>query len=444
MATNGLPQTRSKFHLMLKRLSFVGVIFCLLSAIFISLPVYAQSGPPPSLPEGNSGIAVLYPHDVGISSDPEVIFFDDFEAYDSASQLWDRWDNVFQMHLTRIATENERVYEGAKALEFRIPQLDGEISNAVVKDLVPKEEVIFVRYYTKFDAEHYSVQSNHNGVGIQANYCCPGVPADGTNKFHVGLENSRTSEAEASPGPTHLYIYHPEQRSQWGDHWFPDGTVMPNTSIPGDFGPYFVPRPNYTPLLDSWHAVELMVKANTPGQQDGRIAFWIDGTLIADYPNVRLRDIDTLDIDRISLSFHINGSTPRENFKWYDNVVIARSYIGPMSAIVDNSPPLVLLTAPISGTMISDFSIVTVSADASDDVGVVGVQFKLSGANLGAEDQSAPYSIAWPSILTDNGVYTLTAVARDASGKQATSAPVAVTVANPPLAERIYLPLSQK
>jgi hypothetical protein len=32
----------------------------------------------------------------------------------------------------------------------------------------------------------------------------------------------------------------------------------------------------------------------------------------------------------VSLSFHINGSTPRENFKWYDNVVVARSYIGPL------------------------------------------------------------------------------------------------------------------
>ena len=35
-----------------------------------------------------------------------------------------------------------------------------------------------------------------------------------------------------------------------------------------------------------------------------------------------------------------------------------------------------------------------VSANASDNVGVVGVQFRLDGAALGAEDTSAPYSIA--------------------------------------------------
>jgi hypothetical protein len=310
-------------------LCVTGLLLWLAVAPLTGQPAQAQSGPPP-LPEGNNGLAALYPNDAGIGSNSAVIFTDDFESYGNANQLWNRWSNVFQMHLTRIATESGRVYAGNKALEFRIPQLNGEISNAVVKNLSPKEEVVFIRYYTKFDAGHYSVQSNHNGAGIEANYCCPGVPANGMNKFYVGLENSRLSLSETSPGPTHLYIYHPAQRSQWGDHWYPDGTVAPNTSLPGDFGPYFIPRPIHTALLDQWHAVELMVKANTPGQTDGRIAFWVNGLLIADYPQVRLRDIDTLDIDKVSLSFHINGSTPRENFKWYDNVVVARSYIGPL------------------------------------------------------------------------------------------------------------------
>ena len=35
---------------------------------------------------------------------------------------------------------------------------------------------------------------------------------------------------------------------------------------------------------------------------------------------------------------------------------------------------------------------VNVTANASDDTAVSGVQFKLDGANLGAEDTSAPYS----------------------------------------------------
>jgi hypothetical protein len=76
-----------------------------------------------------------------------------------------------------------------------------------------------------------------------------------------------------------------------------------------------------------------MVKANTPGLRDGRVAIWIDGTLIADFQNVRLRDANTLKIDKISLSLYIKANTvPTDAVKWYDNVVIATSYIGPMSS----------------------------------------------------------------------------------------------------------------
>ena len=70
------------------------------------------------------------------------------------------------------------------------------------------------------------------------------------------------------------------------------------------------------------------------------------------------------------------------------------------------------------------------SATASDTVGVVGVQFRLDGANLGAEDTTAPYSIVWNSTTTSNGSHVLTAVARDAAGNSATSAAITVSVNN--------------
>ena len=70
------------------------------------------------------------------------------------------------------------------------------------------------------------------------------------------------------------------------------------------------------------------------------------------------------------------------------------------------------------------------SAAASDNVGVAGVQFKLDGANLGAEKTSAPYSVSWDTTTVSNGTHTLTAVARDAAGNSGTSAPVTVNVSN--------------
>ena len=70
------------------------------------------------------------------------------------------------------------------------------------------------------------------------------------------------------------------------------------------------------------------------------------------------------------------------------------------------------------------------TADAADNVGVAGVQFLLDGANLGAEDTAAPYTVSWNSTTVADGSHTLLARARDAAGNVATSAPITVTVAN--------------
>jgi chitodextrinase len=95
----------------------------------------------------------------------------------------------------------------------------------------------------------------------------------------------------------------------------------------------------------------------------------------------------------------------------------------------DTTAPLVSLSAPLNGATISGAN-VTVSADASDNVGVVGVQFKLDGVNLASEDTSAPYSVTWNSTTATNGSHTLTAIARDAAGNSTTSVSVQVTVNN--------------
>jgi len=97
---------------------------------------------------------------------------------------------------------------------------------------------------------------------------------------------------------------------------------------------------------------------------------------------------------------------------------------------LSTTPPTVSLTAPLAGQTVSGS--ITVSATASDVVGVAGVQFKLDGANLGAEVTTSPYSILWATAGVANGAHTLTAVARDTANNTATSSPVTVTVSNAP------------
>jgi hypothetical protein len=106
----------------------------------------------------------------------------------------------------------------------------------------------------------------------------------------------------------------------------------------------------------------------------------------------------------------------------------------------DTSPPTIAVTTPLAGTTVT--STVNVSGSATDNVGVAGVQFKLDGVNLGAEVTAPPYTMAWNTTATADGIHVLSAVARDAAGNVATSAGVSVSVANasaPPQISKVSL-----
>jgi hypothetical protein len=310
--------------------------FSLFITCLTGVATYAQA--PAPLPTGNHGIASKYVQDANIASDPQVLFADDFESYGSASQLSSKWSNIYQQQNVRIATESGKFFLGSKGLELKVPRQTTEIANAVERTLSTSSDTVFVRVYTKFDSAYSASGSEHNGIVISSNYCCPGVPANGSNKFYVDVENSRDLTSN-NPGFTNSYVYYPEQRDVYGDHFFPDGTVLPNSSTPGNFGSFFVPRPNFIPQLNRWYSYELMVKANTPGQRDGRIAIWIDGNLIADFLNIRLRDTTSLKINKVELDLYIKNNPGGDVLKWYDNVVIATSYIGPVSTTAALAPP---------------------------------------------------------------------------------------------------------
>jgi len=94
----------------------------------------------------------------------------------------------------------------------------------------------------------------------------------------------------------------------------------------------------------------------------------------------------------------------------------------------DHMPPNVAIAFPTSGSAVS--RTITVTANASDDVGVAGVQFRLDGGSLGAEDTAAPYAVTWDTTTVAEGAHSLSAFARDAAGNTSTSASVSVTVSN--------------
>ncbi|MHC4914655.1 MAG: hypothetical protein ACYTGB_04105 [Planctomycetota bacterium] len=292
------------------------------------------------LPEGNTGIAARYPGDRGIEKDPAVVFADDFEACSSAADLRKKWDVLIHEANLSIAGESATANGGKKSLLITVPKRKQPLAAGVDRTLAETRDVLFVRWYMKFE-EGWLVKggSVHNGASISSRYfrngrATPGVRADGRNKFLANFECENATGP--SPGSLNVYLYWPKQFDRWGDHLYPSGTVVPNShsrSGAATFGKQFVPRKDFTPQLGRWYCYESMLKANTPGRRDGRLAMWVDGRLVADFPNMRLRDVGELKIDRFGIGVYIARNTERENRKWHDDVVAATSYIGPTAPL---------------------------------------------------------------------------------------------------------------
>ncbi len=89
----------------------------------------------------------------------------------------------------------------------------------------------------------------------------------------------------------------------------------------------------------------------------------------------------------------------------------------------DTTPPTV--SASTTGTS----GAITLSANATDNVGVTNVEFYIDNVLRGS-DATSPYAIAFDSTTIANGAHTLTAKAFDAAGNSATSSAVSFNVSN--------------
>jgi hyaluronate lyase len=170
---------------------------------------------------------------------------------------------------------------------------------------------------------------------------------------------------------------------------------------------------------ESVNAPELNLSAPSNGYIDLELARSAVGTLSSDSrvavtqltPTIKLRVNVNCYPQNSDTNNGIRGNTWRAKFA------------------LDTNAPAVSVTAPVNNAHVRGTA-VAVTATASDNVGVLGVQFKLDGANLGSEDTVSPYSITWNTTGTSDGAHTLTAVARDAGGNVKTSTVVNVTVDN--------------
>ena len=91
-----------------------------------------------------------------------------------------------------------------------------------------------------------------------------------------------------------------------------------------------------------------------------------------------------------------------------------------------NTPPIVSISSPVSGSTFTPPGTIAIEATAADNEGTVTQVEFFSGSTLLGTDTTSPYAFTWSNVPA--GSYSLTAKATDDQGTVRTSAAVAVSV----------------
>jgi uncharacterized protein YjbI with pentapeptide repeats len=117
----------------------------------------------------------------------------------------------------------------------------------------------------------------------------------------------------------------------------------------------------------------------------------------------------------------------------------------PITVTVNNQPPTTAVLIPSGGASLSGATAL-LDASASSAVGIASVTFEVSGNGLSNQVVATGtstlygYLAQWNTTAVPNGTYTLQSVATDTVAEATSSAPVAVTVNNPPPTTSVLIP----
>lgn len=318
-----------------------------------SLSADAQSPRPVSTPPAaapDEGLAARYPGDKGIDKDSRVLFATGFE---DGFEGWTRTN----AKICTLVKDPALAHSGAtmcQATATRGQDAGGEISRRFAEGV----DQLYLRFYCKFDKDtcwpHHFVKIRALAPGFDGN---AGKAPPGDKGFWTGIEPLR--------GTWRLYTYWHKMRG-WnnpveGSTSNDDGT--PNTGENDFYGNSFTPDGQPPVERDRWICVEAMMKANTVGKSDGEMTFWIDGRKTGHYgpgdpvgswvrnvyvtsgPNAKkpspfqgfdFRSDPKLQINEVALLWYVSEEyaakgTATRNIVYFDDVVVATSYIGPMT-----------------------------------------------------------------------------------------------------------------
>ena len=322
-----------------------------------------------SMPEG-FGISAMYPGDVGIEGDEDVIFVESFET-GGIDDFKDKWSSVSNKDGKVISFSEDVPEVSSGKRSISMTAIRGENSGGhLFKVFKPGYDCLYARFYVKF-APDYGF--NHHFVKLQGAIDPPPYPMGGAgskpdNSWTTGIEPAGASQNLyppthfPPPGIWHFYTYWIEMRSWQGA----EGTSF--------YGNNFEPKESIIVPRDKWICVEFSVKMNSsPEKSDGEQTFWIDGKLAGHFApgsvvgywmrdKFRLDETDErakpfegfrwrrdmrLNINKFWLLHYVSEDVFKRDDKyaeenpdflintstatvWFDDIVVARKYIGPV------------------------------------------------------------------------------------------------------------------
>ncbi len=283
-----------------------------------------------SLPQG-AGLASRIGAGDQIGDHPDVVFHEDFEE----GRFQDRWDEVRNdrnevLSIVRLEADagGQTGSDPADSVDLgrslKVTATLGRNTGGGMTKWFNSSDRIYIRFYVRFDKDCDYV---HHFCTLRANLAISGGDAwsgfggagelpDGSRRFSTALEPWGDWGRLRPPGRWNLYSYWHEMSGS------PDGRYWGNAF-----------RPAMQPDIEKgrWICAEFMLDHNTPGESDGEQAFWIDGKLVGHWKGINWRTSNRLMANAFTLESYVTDrwTKQRTNVVYFDEVVIARKYVGP-------------------------------------------------------------------------------------------------------------------
>jgi hypothetical protein len=288
----------------------------------LACAIVVWAAPTAAAAESAEDIAAKYPGDRGIVKDERVLLHEDFEAGRIDRQTWTTVKNAEEA--LSFTSEVPPASSGTRSL-LVTATLGKNTGGHLFRRFKPGAKRMHARYYVRFaedcDRIHHFVRLGGDWPPVQWPTGGAGERPRGDDRFSTGIEPCASWKEFAPPGAWHFYTYWCRMKRH-GDRRY--------------WGNSFRPEPPVAPERGRWYCVEMSVTCNTVGKADGRQAVWIDGKKVGDFGGFEWRTAEPLDCNFFLLMLYVTDRWTKHAVTrvWFDDVVVATEYVGPIKPAV--------------------------------------------------------------------------------------------------------------